>query len=192
MMDYFMRYLKKNSIKLAFITIIFFSIHANSMDQRIETKDIKLDFERGHYFLSYQQSIFLLSPAREALSRGIPFHFTIRAKISQKGKYGFISNLILSKESNFQLKYKNLLKKYMVSDINGQKSYFNKLEDALNKLSYIKKWNIGSSIELKEGTLELKTKLDKKYLPKALQINFNDKSWDVESNLIKYDIGKLN
>jgi hypothetical protein len=40
--------------------------------------------------------------------------------------------------------------------------------------------------------LELKTKLDKKYLPKALQINFNDKSWDVESELTKYEIGELN
>jgi hypothetical protein len=191
-MDYFMRYLKKNSIKLAFVSIIFFSIHADSMEQGIETKDIRLDFEGGHYFLSYYQSILLHSEAREALRRGIPFHFIVRAKISQKGKYRFINNLILSKEFNFQLKYKNLLQKYMVSDINSQKSYFSNIEDALKKLSYIDKWNIGPSIELKEGTLELKTKLDKRYLPKALQINFNDRSWDVESNLIKHEIGKLN
>ena len=80
----------------------------------------------------------------------------------------------------------------MVSDMNDQKSYFSSIDDALKKLSYIEKWDIGPSIELKEGTLELKTKLDKRYLPKALQINFNDKSWDVESKIKKYEIGKLN
>ena len=80
----------------------------------------------------------------------------------------------------------------MVSDMNDQKSYFSNIDDAIKKLSYIEKWDIGASIDLKEGTLELKTKLDKKYLPKALQINFNDKSWDVESELTKYEIGELN
>jgi len=190
-MDYFMRYLKKISNILATICIVLFSIHAYSMDQKIETNNIKLDFEGGHCFLSYSQSIFLLSEAREALSKGIPFHFLVTAKIFQKNKYG-LSNVILSKNFYFQLKYKSLLQKYMVSDMNNQKSYFSNIDDALKKLSYIEKWNIGPSINLKEGTLELKTKLDKKYLPKALQINFNDKSWDVKSVLTKYEIGKLN
>jgi len=186
-----MHYLKKISNKLAIICMVFFSIHAYSIDQKIETNNIKLDFEGGYYFLSYSQSISLLSEAREALSKGIPFHFQVIVKIYQKNKYGF-SNVILYKEFYFQLKYKSLLKKYMVSDMNNQKSYFSNIDDALKKLSYIEKWNIGPSINLKEGTLELKTKLDKKYLPKALQINFNDKSWDVKSVLTKYEIGKLN
>ena len=186
-----MHYLKKISNKLAIICMVFFSIHAYSIDQKIETNNIKLDFEGGYYFLSYSQSISLLSEAREALSKGIPFHFQVIVKIYQKNKYGF-SNVILYKEFYFQLKYKSLLKKYMVSDMNNQKSYFSNIDDALKKLSYIEKWNIGPSINLKEGTLELKTKLDKKYLPKALQINFNDKAWDVKSVLTKYEIGKLN
>tara|TARA_B110000285_G_C15071404_1_gene588193 strand:- start:642 stop:1217 length:576 start_codon:yes stop_codon:yes gene_type:complete len=191
-MDYFMHYLKKNSNKLVvIICIVLFSINAYSMEQEIEINDIKLDFEAGHYLLSYSQSISLLSEAREALSKGIPFYFLVTAKIYQKNKYGF-SNLIQSKEFYFQLKYKSLLKKYMVSDMNDQKSYFNNIDDALKKLSYIKKWNIGPSIYLKEGTLELKAKLDKKYLPKALQINFNEKSWDVESEIKRYQIGQLN
>tara|TARA_B110000003_G_C16364706_1_gene424149 strand:- start:62 stop:637 length:576 start_codon:yes stop_codon:yes gene_type:complete len=191
MMDYFMHYLKKISNKLALIYIVLFSIYAYSMEQIIETKDISLDYKQGHYFLSYYQSISLLSEARDALSKGIPFHFLVTAKISQKNKYGF-NRLILLKKYHFELKYKSLLQKYMVSDMNDQKSYFSNIDDAIKKLSYIDKWDIGPSIDLKEGTLELKTKLDKKYLPKALQINFNDKSWDVESELTKYEIGELN
>tara|TARA_B110000008_G_C16865804_1_gene522627 strand:- start:521 stop:1096 length:576 start_codon:yes stop_codon:yes gene_type:complete len=191
MMDYFMHYLKKISNKLALIYIVLFSIYAYSMEQIIETKDISLDYKQGHYFLSYYQSISLLSEARDALSKGIPFHFLVTAKISQKNKYGF-NRLILLKKYHFELKYKSLLQKYMVSDMNDQKSYFSNIDDAIKKLSYIEKWDIGPSIDLKEGTLELKTKLDKKYLPKALQINFNDKSWDVESELTKYEIGELN
>ena len=191
MMDYFMRYLKKISNNLILICLVLFSIHANSVDRKIETNNIRLDFEGGHYYLSYSQSIQLLSEARKALSKGIPFHFLVTATISQENKYGF-SNLRLSKEFHFQLKYKSLLQKYMVSDMNGQKSYFNEIGEALNKLSYIEKWNIGPSNFLEEGTLELKTKLDKKFLPKALQINFNDKTWDVESEIKKYEIGKLN
>ena len=186
-----MHYLKKIRNKLVLIWVILFSINAYSLEQKIETSDIRLDFKGGHYFISYSQSISLLSEAREALSKGIPFHFLVTAKISKKNKYGF-NSIILSKIFYFELKYKSLLRKYMVSDMNDQKSYFSSIDDALKKLSYIEKWDIGPSIELKEGTLELKTKLDKRYLPKALQINFNDKSWDVESKIKKYEIGKLN
>ena len=191
MMVYFMHYLKKISNILTLTCMFLFSINAYSFEQRIETNNIELDFEGGSYFLSYSQSIFLLPEAREALSKGIPFNFLVTAKILQKNKYGF-SNLILSNKFYFQLKYKSLLQKYMVSDMNDQKSYFSNIDDALKKLSYIEKWNIGPSTDLKNGTLELKTKLDKKNLPKALQINFNDKTWDVESEIKKYEIGKLN
>jgi hypothetical protein len=190
-MDYFMRYLKKISNKLVLIWMILFSIHAYSIEQKIEISDIKLDFKEGHYFVSYSQSISLLSEAKEALSKGIPFKFLVTAKISQKNKYG-LNSLILYKIFYFQLKYKSLLQKYMVSDMNDQKSYFSNIDDAIMRLSYIEKWDIGPSNNLKEGTLELKAKLDKKYLPKALQINFNKKSWDVESEITKYEIGKLN
>jgi len=190
-MDYFMCYLKKISNKLILICLVLFSIHANSVDRKIETNNIRLDFEGGHYYLSYSQSIQLLSEARKALSKGIPFYFLVTATISQENKYGF-SDLRLTKKSHFQLKYKSLLQKYMVSDVNGQKSYFNEIGEALNKLSYIAKWNIGPSSFLEKGTLELKTKLDKKFLPKALQINFNDKSWDIDSEIRKYKIGELN
>ena len=191
MMGYFMHYFKKISNKLAVIFIVLFSIHAYPAEQIIKIKDIKLDYEGGHYFLSSFQSISLLSEAREALSKGIPFHFLVKANISQKNKYGF-SSPVLSKEFHIKLKYKSLLQKYMVSDMNDQKSYFNNINDALEKLSYIEKYNIGPSIDLKDGILELKIELDKKYLPKALQINFNDKSWDVESELAKFNIGKSN
>ena len=185
-----MHYLKKISDILALTCTVLFSVHAYSFEQKIKINNIKLDFERGSYFLSYSQSISLLSEARDALSKGIPFNFLVAAKISQKNKYGF-SRILMSNEFYFQLKYKSLLQKYMVSDMNDQKSYFISIDDALKKLSYIEKWNIGPSRELNEGTLELKTKLDKKYLPKALQINFNNKSWDIESNITKYKIGKI-
>jgi hypothetical protein len=190
-MDYIMRYLKKISNQLTLFCLVLFSIYSYAGDKKIETNNIKLDFKGGHYYLSYSQSIQLLSEPRKALSKGIPFHFLVTATISQENKYGF-SNHRLSKEFHFQLKYKSLLQKYMVSDINGQKSYFKDIDGALEKLSSIEKWNIGPSSYLEEGTLELKTKLDKKFLPKALQINFNDKTWDVESEIKKYEIGKLN
>ena len=183
-----MHYLKKISNKLALVCIVLFSINVYSTEQIIEIKNISLDYKEEHYFLSYNQSISLLSEARDALSKGIPFHFLVTAKILQKNKYGF-NRLILLKEFHFELKYKSLLQKYMVSDMNEQKSYFSDINDALIKLSYIENWDIGRSIYLNNGTLELKTKLDKKYLPKALQINFNDKSWDVESELTKFEIG---
>ena len=189
-MDYIMRYLKKISNQLTLFCLVLFSIYSYAGDKKIETNNIKLDFKGGHYYLSYSQSIQLLSEPRKALSKGIPFHFLVTATISQENKYGF-SNHRLSKEFHFQLKYKSLLQKYMVSDMNDQQSYFISIDDALKKLSYIEKWNTGPSRELKEGTLELKTKLDKKYLPKALQINFNNKSWDIESNITKYKIGKI-
>ncbi len=185
-----MHYFKKIRNKFTLICSILFSINAFSMEQKIEISDVKLNFFDGHYFLSYHQSISLLSEARVAASKGIPFNFLATAKILQNNKYGFRKK-ILSKEFYFKLKYKSLLKKYMVSDIKGQKSFFDNIDDALKKLSYIK-LIIGPSIELNEGTLELKTKLDKKYLPKALQINFNNKSWDVESELTRIEIGRLN
>ena len=55
-----------------------------------------------------------------------------------------------------------------------------------NKVIIIKKNNHQNSAKLK-----IWVELDKKRLPKAIQVDIFNKSWDAESNIIIYDMNKL-
>jgi hypothetical protein len=90
-----------------------------------------------------------------------------------------------------KLKYKSLLRTYVITDINGKKSYFENVDDALKKISHVDNLKIGQTSKMESGMLEIEIKLDKKYLPKALQINANSASWDLSSEVVKYNIGIL-
>lgn len=188
MMDCFMLYLRKNSKRLAFIFIfIFMSNYAYALATKIKISNIQLTYDSGHYFLSYSKLIPMSSEARLALDKGIPFYFLSTINLSQQNIYG-LKKKKLSKKLYVKLKYKSLLRKYMVTDNNNKINYFNNIDEAIKKLSNIEKFDIGRSDKIDKGEIEIKIMLDKKYLPKAMQINPNDESWTIESDSVKFDI----
>ena len=184
-----MYYLKRNSVQLFFLVLVLFFNNAQSNDKLIKISNIKLDYEASNYWVSYDQHIPLSPDTLNAISKGIPLYFKVSVNIFENS-YGF-NKIKLSNKMYTKLKYKSLLRTYVITDIHGKKSYFENVDDALKKISHVDNLKIGQTSKMESGMLEIEIKLDKKYLPKALQINANSASWDLSSEVVKYNIGIL-
>ena len=56
----------------------------------------------------------------------------------------WFDDIILVKKSQYKIKYRNLLEKFEVVDINGEKLFFKDLPAALKYLKIVKKWYVGT------------------------------------------------
>ena len=181
-----MKFLKKNSIAVIFL----FGSILNSLPLMASVKDIvvnnlSLVNEGKDLFVNFDQELYLPPDMINGLKNGIVLVFDINFVITKDIPYWF-DDMILAKKSTYKIKYRNLLKKYEVININGDKEFFGDLLAALKYLKIIKKWHVGSlnGKEQKKLLASLKIKLNKKYLPKPLQINIKDKIWDFQSEEI--------
>ena len=97
-------------------------------------------------------------------------------------------------ENSFSIKYKTLKQVYEIKDINNKKKEFIDLGEAIKSLNKVKDLylNITTSANIEDHYIVIKVKLDKKKLPKPLQVNFFDKSWNIESRKYEYWLGGLN
>jgi hypothetical protein len=70
----------------------------------------------------------------------------------------------------------------------GKRLFLRTFKVPLKYLKIVKKWYVGTLNEKEKNLLaSLKVQLNKKYLPKPLQINIKDKRWDFQSEeIIKY------
>ncbi|HCK03619.1 MAG TPA: hypothetical protein DHV86_02480, partial [Methylophilaceae bacterium] len=115
-----MYYLKRNSIQLFFLVLVLFFNNAQSNDKLIKISNIKLDYEASNYWVSYDQHIPLSPDTLNAISKGIPLYFKVSVNIFENS-YGF-NKIKLSNKMYTKLKYKSLLRTYVITDINGKKS----------------------------------------------------------------------
>jgi hypothetical protein len=180
-----MKFLKKNSIVVIFLVgSILNSLPLMASVKDIVVNNLSLAKEGKDLFVGFDQELYLSPDMINALKNGIILVFDINFVITKDIPYWF-DDMILVKKSTYKIKYRNLLKKYEVININGDKEFFGDLLAALRYLKIIKKWHVGS-LNGKEKKLlaSLKIKLNKKYLPKPLQINIKDKIWDFKSEEI--------
>ena len=186
MTDCIMKFLKKNSIVVIFLVgSILNSLPLMASVKDIVVNNLSLAKEGKDLFVDFDQELYLSPDIINALKNGIILVFDINFVITRDIPYWF-DDMILVKKSTYKIKYRNLLKKYEVININGNKEFFGDLLAALKYLKTIKEWHVGSlnGKEQKKLLASLKIKLNKKYLPKPLQINIKDKIWDFQSEEI--------
>lgn len=181
-----MKFLKKNSVVIIFlIGVILYSSSSIAAVKKIIVNDLSIIQEGKDIFVDFDQELYLTPKIINGLKNGIILVFDINFILSKEIPYWF-DDIILVKKSRYKIKYKNLLKKYEVIGINGEKAFFADLSDALKYLKIIKQWHVGTLNEKENNLLaSLKIQLNKKYLPKPLQINIKDKIWDFQSEEIK-------
>ena len=192
MTDYFMCYFRKNNLHLLlfFIFISNPSLTFPNINNQIIISQIKLENNQENIIIDLKQSSQLSPKIIELLERGIPIAFNLKVDLIKEEKYWF-DKLLSQNNFVYQIKYYSLRKVFEVIDINGNKKIFEDEQEAINNLLsdkeiIIKKYSYPNNTKLK-----IWVELDKKRLPKAIQADIFNKTWDIGSNIIIFDMNKL-
>ena len=193
-MVYFMRYLKKNRALFFLFCCLLFSGFLFSEEKNNDIKISNFNFIKTGklYLVSFNQEFFFTDKIMEAIKKGIPFAFNIEIKVIRKFNFFWDQN-IAKDDGEFEISYKSLRKVYIVKDINDERKEFRDITEALKYLSHIHKWSVELEIpdNQKDYFLILQIKLNRKKLPKPLQVDFFGKSWNIESDVFEYPLGIL-
>jgi len=187
-----MPFFRKNNLNLFlfFSLITYLSLTFANIENTIEIKQIKLENNQENIVINLEQSSQLSPKIIELLERGIPIAFNLKINLIKEKKYWF-DKVINQNNFLYQIKYFSLRKVYEVIDINGNKKIFEDEQVAIknllgNKEIIIKKYRHQNNTKLK-----IWVELDKKRLPKAIQADIFNKSWNAGSNIIIYNMNKL-
>ena len=192
MTDYFMCYFRKDNLHL----LLFFTFISNlsltfaNINNQISISQIKLENNQENIVFDLKQNSQLPPKIIELLERGIPIAFNLKIDLIKEEKYWFDKVL---NQNNFiyQIKYFSLRKVFEVIDINGNKKIFEDEQEAISNLLSDKEIIIKKYSHLNDTKLKIWVELDKKKLPKAIQADIFNKSWDVGSNIIIFDMNEL-
>ena len=187
-----MYYFRKNNLHL-FLFFIFstnLSLTFANIDNKVTIKQIKLENNQENIVINLEQSSQLSPKLIELLERGIPIAFNLKIDLIKEKKYWF-DKVINKNNFVYQIKYFSLRKVFEVIDIKGNKKIFEDEQEAIKNLLRNKEIIIKNYRHLNNKKLKIWVELDKKRLPKAIQADVFNKSWDVRSNIIIYDLKKL-
>ena len=187
-----MPFYRKNNLNLFlfFSLITYLSLTFANIENTIEIKQIELENDEDKIIINLEEISTLSPKIIELLERGIPIAFNLKIELIKENTFWF-DKVINQNNFVYQIKYFSLRKVYEVIDINGNKKIFEDEQVAIknllsNKEIIIKKYRHQNNTKLK-----IWVELDKKRLPKAIQADIFNKSWDAESNIIIYDMNKL-
>ena len=189
-----MFFCKKNNLNLflffSFITNLSFTF-AN-LDSNININEIKLENDRGQIVINLVQNSTLSPKIIELLERGIPIAFNLHIDLIKENNFWF-DKVINQNIFVYQIKYYSLRKVFEVVDTNGNKKNFKDEKRAIKNLLGNKeiKIKIKKNKHLDNSKLKIWIELDKKKLPNAIKVDVFNKSWDMRSNIIFYDVKKL-
>ena len=192
MTDYFMYFFRKNNLHLLlfFIFLSNLTLTFANIKNQISISQIKVENNQENIVIDLQQSSQLPPKIIELLERGIPIAFNLKIDLIKEEKYWF-DKVIDQNNFVYQIKYFSLRKVFEVIDINGNKKIFEDEQEAIKNLLSDKEIIIKKYSHLNNTKLKIWVELDKKRLPKAIQADIFNKSWDAESNMIIFDMNKL-
>lgn len=189
MMDFIMSYLKKYKALLILTFFTFFSLNELIANQ-INLGNFNIEQSAEGYDFLLEQDLFLNDDILKAVQKGIAIRFNIDTKIWQKREFWF-DKVIHKKTVFFEIKYRNLLKKYELKEINGNYKLFATLDDLKKYIEPIK-IKLGKVNKVENVWINVQINLDTNRLPKPLQINFGEKSWDISSKNYSMEFEKIN
>jgi|GEM_PF-1275280 len=191
-----MFFCKKNNLNLflffSFITNLSFTFANLDSNINININEIKLENDRGQIVINLVQNSTLSPKIIELLERGIPIAFNLHVDLIKENNFWF-DKVINQNMFVYQIKYYSLRKVFEVIDTNGNKRNFKDEKRAIKNLLGNKeiKIKIKKNKHLDNSKLKIWIELDKKKLPNAIKVDVFNKSWDMRSNIIFYDVKKL-
>ena len=184
MTAYFMHFFKKIKIIVISVAILLLVAMANkftlSEDNKILIKDVVISKNNNLYNVSFNQEIKLDYLIKEAIDKGIPLVFKLTLKIVKLNNIS-LDNTIKKEVRYYQIKYKALRKIYRIIDINEEKYEYKNLDQAIQKMQKVESLEFSFVDDGMNYELWLNVSLEKKKLPKPLQVNFFNKTWSMSS-----------
>ena len=190
---YFMRSLKKISTIFIIISIVLVVLNILIYPDvnKIVIKDVVISNENGENYVSFNQDISLDFTIREAIDNGIPLAFKIRLDIVEKNDI-LPTKTIKREVRYYQIEYKSLRKIYKITDINDEKYEYKNMGEAIKKIIKVKNFKFSFIDRNLDYELWLTVSLDRKKLPKPLQVNYFDRTWFMTSEKSIHKLGNLN
>jgi hypothetical protein len=189
-----MRFFKKINIVII-LSILLLLVIGNkftvSDEQKIIIKDVVISKNDNLYNLSFNQEVKLDYLIREAIDKGIPLSFKVILKVVKLNEIS-PDKTIKKEVMYYQIEYKALRKIYRIVDINEQKHEYKIMDEAIQKMLKIEGLEFSFVDDGMDYELWVNVSLDRKKLPKPLQVNFINKTWSISSGNSMHKIGTLN
>ena len=190
MMVFIMNYLKKYKFLLKLLLFFNIVISLNINASEINLSNFKIENNADGQELFFEQDISINNNLFQAIQKGIPLKFDINIKVTNFKKFWF-NEIIFDDKFSFEIKYRNLLKKYQLKNIEGKYKYFSDIEKLKENINLIK-INLGHLVSSENTLIEVRVILDSNQLPKPLQINRRNGTWNVSSGTYAMKVKEIN
>ena len=190
MMVFIMNYLKKYKFLLKLLLFFNIVISLNINASEVNLSNFKIENNVDGQELFFKQDISINNNLFQAIQKGIPLKFDINIKVTNFEKFWF-NEIIFDDKFSFEIKYRNLLKKYQLRNIEGKYKYFSDIEKLIENINLIK-INLGYLVFSEDTLIEVGVSLDSNQLPKPLQINRRNDTWNVSSETYAMKVKEIN
>jgi hypothetical protein len=190
MMVFIMNYLKKYKFLLKLLLFFNIVISLNINASEINLSNFKIENNADGQELFFEQDISINNNLFQAIQKGIPLKFDINIKVTNFKKFWF-NEIIFDDKFSFEIKYRNLLKKYQLRNMDGNYKYFSDIEMLKETINLIN-INLGYLVFSEDTLIEVGVTLDSNQLPKPLQINRRNTTWNVSSETYAIKVKEIN
>ena len=190
MMVFIMNYLKKYKFLLKLLLFFNIVISLNINASEINLSNFKIENNADGQELFFEQDISINNNLFQAIQKGIPLKFDINIKVTNFKKFWF-NEIIFNDKFSFEIKYRNLLKKYQLRNMDGNYKYFSDIEMLKENINLIN-INFGHLVFSEDTLIEVGVTLDSNQLPKPLQINRRNTTWNVSSETYAIKVKEIN
>jgi len=190
MMVFIMNYLKKYKFLLKLLLFFNIVISLNINASEINLSNFKIENNADGQELFFEQDISINNNLFQAIQKGIPLKFDINIKVTNFKKFWF-NEIIFNDKFSFEIKYRNLLKKYQLRNMDGNYKYFSDIEMLKENINLIN-INLGHLVFSEDTLIEVGVTLDSNQLPKPLQINRRNTTWNVSSETYAIKVKEIN
>ena len=190
MMVFIMNYLKKYKFLLKLLLFFNIVISLNINASEINLSNFKIENNADGQELFFEQDISINNNLFQAIQKGIPLKFDINIKVTNFKKFWF-NEIIFDDKFSFEIKYRNLLKKYQLRNMDGNYKYFSDIEMLKENINLIN-INLGHLVFSEDTLIEVGVTLDSNQLPKPLQINRRNNTWNVSSETYTMKVKEIN
>ena len=151
----------------------------------IEIIQAHLESSEEGYKLSATFGFDLNHNLEEALTRGIPLHFTTDVELRRPRWYWF-DETTLNASRTIRIEYNVLTRQYRGGVAGSVQQSFPTFEDAMSLVRRPSRWVVAERGTLKPGetyTVSTRMRLNLEYLPKPFQVNaLNNSDWRLSSD----------
>ena len=190
MMVFIMNYLKKYKLILKLLLFFNIAIGLNINASEVNLSNFKIENNVDGQELFFKQDISINNNLFQAIQKWIPLKFDINIRVINSKKFWF-NEIIFDDKFSFEIKYRNLLKKYQLRNIEGKYKYFLDIEKLKENINLVK-INLGNLVSSENTIIEVTVTLDSNQLPKPLQINSRNDTLNVSSETYVMKVKEIN